>query len=219
MKNMTFLNKQPGSKADKGPASKQAFVKGFLTAAAVLVLSLFMLTGCFDGSISEGASSPVSSDSFSSSAETAGVPDAESSSDSFSPSEETSDIQEAESSVAEEASDTISEDGTYTSKEDVALYLHVYGHLPGNFITKKEAEELGWNSKEGNLWDVAPGKSIGGSRFGNYEGNLPDKEGRTYYECDINYEGGYRGSERLIYSNDGLIFYTSDHYQTFEQLY
>ena len=77
----------------------------------------------------------------------------------------------------------------------------------------------GWDSKEGNLWDVAYGKSIGGSRFGNYEGQLPSQKGRTYYECDIDYEGGYRGPERLIYSNDGLIFYTSDHYQTFEQLY
>jgi ribonuclease T1 len=113
----------------------------------------------------------------------------------------------------------IAEDGSYTSKEDVALYLHTYGHLPSNYITKKEAEELGWNSKEGNLWDVAPGKSIGGSRFGNYDGNLPEADGRKYYECDIGYEGGYRGAERIIYSNDGLIYYTEDHYKTFEQLY
>lgn len=66
---------------------------------------------------------------------------------------------------------------------------------------------------------MAPGKSIGGSHFGNYEGMLPEKKGRKYYECDLEYEGGYRGAKRLIYSNDGLIFYTEDHYQTFEQLY
>lgn len=113
----------------------------------------------------------------------------------------------------------IAEDGSYTSKEDVALYLHTYGHLPSNYITKKDAEELGWNSKEGNLRDVAPGKSIGGSRFGNYEGNLPEAAGRKYYECDIGYDGGYRGAERIIYSNDGLVYYTEDHYKTFEQLY
>lgn len=113
----------------------------------------------------------------------------------------------------------ISEDGEYSSRDEVALYLHTYGRLPGNYITKKEAQALGWDSKAGNLQEAAPGKSIGGSRFGNYEGQLPEKEGRKYYECDVEYEGGYRGAKRLIYSNDGLIFYTEDHYKTFEQLY
>ena len=87
------------------------------------------------------------------------------------------------------------------------------------YLTKKEAEELGWDSYRGNLWDVAPGKSIGGSYFGNYEGLLPSKKGRKYYECDIDYNGGRRGAKRIIYSNDGLIFYTDDHYKSFEQLY
>ena len=118
-----------------------------------------------------------------------------------------------------ETEDELAEDGIYTSKEEVALYIHTYGHLPENYITKKEAESLGWNSKKGNLWDVAPGMSIGGSHFGNYEGLLPEKKGRKYYECDLDYEGGYRGAKRLIYSNDGLIFYTEDHYESFEQLY
>lgn len=119
----------------------------------------------------------------------------------------------------ERTTDTIEESGIYTSKDEVALYIHIYGRLPDNYITKRKAEDLGWNSKEGNLWDVAPGMSIGGSRFGNYEGALPEKEGRKYFECDIDYEGGYRGAKRLIYSDDGLIFYTEDHYNTFEQLY
>lgn len=113
----------------------------------------------------------------------------------------------------------ISEDGIYTSKEDVALYIHLYDHLPDNYITKKEARNLGWESSEGNLWDVAPGKSIGGDYFGNYEGLLPEEDGRDYYECDIDYEGGYRNSKRIIFSDDGLIFYTEDHYESFEQLY
>ncbi|MBR0398430.1 MAG: ribonuclease [Eubacterium sp.] len=113
----------------------------------------------------------------------------------------------------------IDEHGSYTSKDEVALYIHTYGHLPENYITKKQAEKLGWDNRAGNLQDVAPGKSIGGSRFGNYEGLLPDAKGRNYYECDINYEGGYRGAERIIYSDDGLIFYTADHYKSFEQLY
>lgn len=114
---------------------------------------------------------------------------------------------------------SITEDGQYTTPEEVAEYLHVYGYLPDNFITKDEAKALGWDSQKGNLDEVAPGMSIGGDRFGNREGTLPKGEQRKYYECDVNYEGGYRGGERLVYSDDGLIYYTADHYTTFEQIY
>lgn len=123
---------------------------------------------------------------------------------------------------AKEEGLTVDEDGIYTSKEEVALYLHLFGKLPSNYITKKEAESLGWKQKEGRAGQLdaaAPGMSIGGDRFGNYEGLLPDEDGRKYFECDINYVSGNRGAERIIYSNDGLIFYTGDHYNTFEQLY
>lgn len=112
----------------------------------------------------------------------------------------------------------LDEDGTYTSKEDVALYIYTYGHLPGNFITKKEAEALGWSG--GSLEPYAPGKCIGGSRFGNYEGLLPEKKGRTYTECDIDTLGASkRGAKRIVFSNDGLIYYTGDHYESFTLLY
>lgn len=122
--------------------------------------------------------------------------------------------------ATDEATQTkIDKDGRYSSKNDVAAYLDAYGQLPPNFITKAEATELGWESNEGNLWEVAEGMSIGGDRFGNREGLLPAQDGRKYYECDINYEGGFRGAERIVFSNDGLIFYTADHYETFEQLY
>ena len=114
---------------------------------------------------------------------------------------------------------SVEKDGSYTTPEDVAEYIHTFGTLPNNFITKDEAKDLGWDNKKGNLWDVAEGKSIGGDYFGNYEGLLPKAKGRKYTECDVNYEGGYRGSERIIFSNDGLIYYTNDHYQTFTQLY
>ena len=114
---------------------------------------------------------------------------------------------------------SVEKDGSYTTPEDVAEYIHTFGTLPNNFITKSEAKALGWDSSKGNLWDVAPGKSIGGDYFGNYEGLLPTEKGRKYTECDVNYEGGYRGSERVIFSNDGLIFYTDDHYESFTQLY
>jgi uncharacterized protein YbjQ (UPF0145 family) len=121
-------------------------------------------------------------------------------------------------SLQSETVQNIDEDGTYTTKEDVALYIYTYGHLPNNFITKKEAEKLGWSG--GSLEPYAPGKCIGGSRFGNYEGILPEKDGRTYTECDIDTLGAdKRGAKRIVFSNDGLIYYTEDHYTTFELLY
>ena len=114
---------------------------------------------------------------------------------------------------------SVVEDGSYTSKDEVALYIHEFGHLPDNFITKTAAKKAGWVSSKGNLDDVCPGKSIGGSEFYNDDGQLPDAKGRRWKECDIGYTGGYRGAERIVFSNDGLIFYTGDHYRTFEQLY
>lgn len=119
---------------------------------------------------------------------------------------------------SQEKPSQLPEDGSYTTKEDVALYLHLYGHLPQNFITKKEARDLGWPGD--SLEPYAPGKCIGGDHFGNYEGLLPAKQGRTYTECDIDTLGAEkRGSKRIVFSNDGLIYYTGDHYKSFELLY
>lgn len=118
----------------------------------------------------------------------------------------------------ETITETLSEDGTYTSKEDVALYIHLYGKLPENFITKKEAKALGWEG--GSLEPYAPGKSIGGDRFGNYEGILPEEDGVTYKECDIDTMGAdQRGAKRIVFSNEGAVYYTEDHYKSFELLY
>lgn len=112
----------------------------------------------------------------------------------------------------------LDENGEYTSAADVALYLHLYGHLPQNFITKKDARALGWTG--GGLDDYADGKCIGGDRFGNYEGLLPDAPGREYHECDIDtLHAASRGAKRIVYSNDGLIYYTEDHYESFILLY
>ncbi|MBR4036909.1 MAG: ribonuclease [Oscillospiraceae bacterium] len=112
----------------------------------------------------------------------------------------------------------IDENGSYFDKENVALYIHIYGRLPYNFITKDEARDLGWEG--GSVEKYAPGCAIGGDRFGNYEGALPKKKGRTYTECDIDTDGYHsRGSRRIVFSNDGLIYYTHDHYETFELLY
>lgn len=105
----------------------------------------------------------------------------------------------------------------YSSKEEVALYIHLYNELPPNYLTKDEANALGWDAEKGNLWEVTDEMSIGGDRFSNREGLLP--EDKKYFECDIDYQGGYRGAKRLVYSDDGWIYYTADHYDSFELLY
>lgn len=120
--------------------------------------------------------------------------------------------------VVQPEPDKPAEDGSYTSRDDVALYLETYGRLPDNFITKSEARALGWEG--GSLEPYAPGKCIGGDKFGNYEGLLPKEDGRTYKECDIDTLGAdSRGAKRIVYSNDGLIYYTEDHYASFTLLY
>ena len=98
------------------------------------------------------------------------------------------------------------------------LFSHNFT-LPDNFITKREAQALGWDSRYNKLSDVAPGKSIGGDRFGNYDRKLPTAKGRQYYECDCWYTKGSRNAYRIVYSNDGLVFYTEDHYNTFVEMF
>lgn len=125
---------------------------------------------------------------------------------------------ESKKETTKETEPLIDEDGEYNSKDDVALYIYTYGHLPKNYVTKNEAREKGWEG--GSLEDYFPGCSIGGDSFGNREGNLPTKKGRKYTECDIDTKGKKsRGAKRIVFSNDGLIYYTEDHYETFELLY
>ena len=165
-------------------------MKKQLTAWLLALVMLFSLVGC-------GADAPVQDDS-------------------SLPQQEQQDAQNAPSEDADTPDETaqIDEDGAYTTKDDVALYIHTYGHLPDNFITKKDAQALGWPG--GSLEPYAPGKCIGGSRFGNYEGTLPDG---NYHECDLNTRGAdKRGAERLVYADDGRIYYTADHYESFEEI-
>lgn len=120
--------------------------------------------------------------------------------------------------VAVQAAALIDEDGSYNSRDDVSLYIYTYSRLPKNYITKREAQALGWSG--GSLEPYAPGKSIGGDRFGNREGVLPKQSGRSYKECDVDTLGkASRGAKRIVFSNDGLIYYTEDHYASFEKLY
>lgn len=118
--------------------------------------------------------------------------------------------------TGDEAVDTIDADGSYTSKEDVALYLWTYKRLPKNFLTKSEARALGWEG--GSVEAFAPGCAIGGDSFGNFEELLP---GGKYRECDIGTVGkDSRGACRLVYTEDcSRIYYTDDHYESFTLLY
>lgn len=185
-----------------------------ILAAALVVLSLVF--GIPMGDDAAETTPPTGDTSASATLDTGASTD-----DSTAPSDSTpteDNTQPEESTRPEEDTAPIAADGTYTSKEDVALYIHTYGCLPGNFITKNEARDLGWEG--GGLEKYAPGMCIGGDRFGNYEGLLPDAPGRIWTECDIDTLGkSSRGAKRIVFSNDGLIYYTDDHYESFTQLY
>lgn len=126
--------------------------------------------------------------------------------------------QETRKESIKENNKKLDKNGHYYSKEDVSLYLHTFGRLPSNYLTKNEAKNLGWDAQRGNLWKVTDKGVIGGDRFGNREGELPKNE--KYYEADVNYKGGHRGGERLVYTKGGkVIYYSGDHYENFEVLY
>ncbi|MBQ8249118.1 MAG: ribonuclease [Clostridia bacterium] len=137
------------------------------------------------------------------------------------PSDTTGFIEESLDDTTEKESDStlaLDENGSYYSRDEVASYINIYAKLPSNFITKSEARELGWEG--GSVERYLEGAAIGGDVFGNREGLLPRADGRTYYECDIDTNGkDSRGAKRIVYSNDGLIYYTDDHYESFTLLY
>ena len=130
--------------------------------------------------------------------------------------EDSSDTQAPDTQPAEISA--VIEGEHYNTPYEVAEYIDLYGELPDNYVTKNEARDLGWVAQEGNLWDVAPDMSIGGDYFGNFEELLPEADGRDYYEADIEYEGERRNAKRLVFSNDGLYFYTDDHYKSFDEI-
>jgi guanyl-specific ribonuclease Sa len=127
-------------------------------------------------------------------------------------------VTEAPATAVPEVTEAPEEAGPIIEPQAIADYIFEHGELPGNFITKKEAQALGWDSSWNYVSDVAPGMSIGGDKFGNYEGKLPKVKGRKYYECDCWYTGGKRNAYRIIYSDDGHVWYTEDHYNTFTEM-
>ena len=192
-----------------------------LTFLLVLALGLFAVTGCDDISVQDVVDviDTIAEISEEDAAPTATQqPSVFATPSSVRGEEARAATPQPEQTFLPEETAALEEGGCYTAKEDVALYTHTYGRLPDNFITKAEAKKLGWPG--GSLEPYAPGMCIGGDRFGNYEGLLPQDGGRTYMECDIDTLGSEsRGAKRIVFSNDGLIFYTEDHYESFTQLY
>lgn len=123
------------------------------------------------------------------------------------------------SAAADAVTPTPVPEGPIIDPQSIADYIFANGCLPDNFITKREAQALGWDSYINYVSDVAPGKSIGGDYFGNYEGKLPRENGVKYYEADCWYTGGRRNAYRVIFSNRGRVWYTEDHYNTFTELF
>lgn len=169
-------------------------MKKQLTAWLLALVMLFSLVGC-------GADAPVQDDS-------------------SLPQQEQQDAQNAPSEDADTPDETaqIDEDGSYTTKDDVALYIHTYGHLPDNFITKKDAQALGWRA--GRSSPTRRANALAAADSATTRISWPEADGRTYTECDIDTLGAdSRGAKRIVFSNDGLIYYTEDHYKSFELLY
>ncbi len=215
---------QPGS-AGYADAGSISATEASAEAATVDLATFVQSTESGSGDdATSSESSSVGTDEASSESSSVGTDEASSESSSVGTDEVASENTSAESDEATAVTTVyaahteplLDEDGTYTTKADVALYIHTYGKLPSNFMTKKQAKKLGWSG--GSLEDFAPGMCIGGDYFGNYEGLLP--EDKEYHECDIDTLGKKsRGAKRIIYSDDGYIYYTEDHYESFEQLY
>ncbi|MBE5251576.1 ribonuclease domain-containing protein [Mixta mediterraneensis] len=111
--------------------------------------------------------------------------------------------------------------GDITSLTDarlVARYILQNQQLPDYYLTKNEARQRGRNPAKGDLCQVLPGKAIGGDRFSNREKRLPQRKNRQWYEADVNYRCGHREADRLVYSSDGLVYLSTDHYRSFKQV-
>ena len=174
----------------------------------ICAMTLSLMTGCVKRKIPAGTTAATAVTETAASATTKATEK----------SEETNGNTSSQTTDKTDQKASVDENGTYDSAKDVALYIHTYNKLPPNYITKKDAKTLGWSG--GSLEDYAPGKCIGGDRYGNYEGLLPEKKGRSYTECDIDTLGkSSRGAKRIVFSNDGLIYYTKDHYKTFTLMY
>ncbi len=189
--------------------------KSRLLSFILLVLSLILLAGCAKNTAKPSTDAGRATTIKVEEPEEADVAEDVEEPEEADAAEDVEEPQEAD--VAEDVAEPenkIAEDGYYYDLESVVLYLDEYGRLPGNYITKKEAEKLGWEG--GPVSDYYDGGAIGGSHFGNYEKLLPDGD---YKECDIDTNGTKgRGAKRLVFSSDGKYYYTDDHYESFHEV-
>ncbi len=93
-------------------------------------------------------------------------------------------------------------------------WLRHYGQLPDNYHSESDLRALGWKQGDSPV-KFAPEKMVTRGEYENMNGHLPDAPGRVWYEADINYYSGKRNGHRILWSNDGLLFVTYDHYRTF----
>ena len=139
-----------------------------------------------------------------------------------------SSVAESSSASVKSVYDAVEESGLYTTKDSVAAYLCKFDKLPANYVGKNEGKKL-YESKTGKTfekWNFNPwttiGVMIGGDNFNNYA-SKPDNYHATlpegsYHEADVDYSAKNRGTKRLIYQSDCVIYYTSDHYESFSKL-
>jgi hypothetical protein len=125
--------------------------------------------------------------------------------------------------VSQDILEVIQENKKYTSKDSVAAYIYLFHKLPANYINKSAAQEL--YEAKGNTftkWNFNPlnvlGYMVGGDVYYNNEKKLPVIS-MVYYEADVDYFGDNRGTKRLVWTTDGAVFYTANHYETFVKLY
>ena len=102
-----------------------------------------------------------------------------------------------------------------TNEVKVINYVKSNHELPEYYITKSEARKQGWVPSEGNLCDVLPGKAIGGDKFSNREKTLPS--GKQYCEADVNYNCGNRNADRIVFTKEGEVYLTKNHYKSFQK--
>ena len=185
-----------------------------LSVLSILLLVILPISGC-DYSFS--AESNTETGTYTTLSETTDY-----TSDSATEQNKTSNIESGNTSTTEkkqidETDGYLDKDGSYTSKEDIMNFRQLGSLTPGH-PEYGHTVGIGWSG--GSLEPYAPGKCIGGDYFGNYEKVLPVVSGRTYHECDIDtLNAKSRGAKRIIYSDDGQIYYTDNHYKSFTLLY
>ncbi len=106
---------------------------------------------------------------------------------------------------------------TENGDDGADYWIKYFGELPKYYVTKNEAKSSGWRQSK-SPENYIPDKMIMGGIYHNKNDHLPNAPGRIWYEADINYYEGKRNGHRFLWSNDGLMFVTYNHYETFYEI-